>query len=130
MDLRKTSRKFYKRENEFNEWKLRDKNLEQLQPIHRLKRDISIDVDNLPLVTGKVHFIRMVDSDGEVNVLNELYHIGKAYTGEYVTATIDTRKELLTILYNDEDLVVQEIATFTYEIDEMVCYRKHKILKS
>ena len=128
-DMRRKSKKFYNKENEFNKWKLREKNLEQFQPIRMLKDDFSIDFDDLPLVTGKVHFIRVVDSRGEINVLNELFSIGKAYTSEYIWATIDTRKQLLTILYNDENLVVQEISTFTYEIDEMVGYRKHSILK-
>ena len=128
-DIRRKSRTFYKKENEFNEWKLRGKNLKHLQPIRRLKGDFSIDRNNLPLVTGKVHFIRVVNSEGEINVLNEFFGIGKAYTGEYIWATIDTRKELLTIQYNDENLVVQKITSFSFEIDEKVGYRKHSILK-
>lgn len=128
-DIRRKSRTFYKKENEFNEWKLRGKNLKHLQPIRRLKGDVSIDRNNIPLVTGKVHFIRVVNSEGEINVLNEFFGIGKAYTGEYIWATIDTRKELLTIQYNDENLVVQKITSFSFEIDEKVGYRKHSILK-
>ena len=93
-----------------------------------LQEDFKIDVNNLPLVTGKVHFIRIVDSKGRINVLNEFFEVGAEYIGEYVWATIETRKQLLTVVYNVKDLIVREIKKCCYEIPEKICFRNHKLL--
>jgi hypothetical protein len=52
----------------------------------------------------------MVDSKGDISVLNETFHIGGEYIGEYIWATIDTGPQSLTIQYNDEKLMVSIIA--------------------
>ena len=83
-----------------------------------LRHDFEIDLNNIPLVAGKIHFIRMVMSQGDVSVLNERFQVGGEYIGEYCWATIDTKKELLVISYNDEKMVVHEINRFDYEIKE------------
>jgi hypothetical protein len=66
-----------------------------------LRPEFEMNVNNIPLVAGKIHFIRMVMSKGDVSVLNERFHVGGEYIGEYCWATIDTKKELLVIAYND-----------------------------
>jgi hypothetical protein len=82
------------------------------------------------LVTGRIHFIREVDSWGKISVLNEYFKVGKEYTGEYVWATIETRKQTLIVCYKDENLKVREIKKFGYEIGETVHNRKDSIFKS
>jgi hypothetical protein len=84
----------------------------------------------LPLVTGKIHFIREVDSRRKISVLNVYFNVGKAYTGEYVWATIETMKHTLMICYKDENLKVREINKFGYVIGETVHNRKDSIFKS
>lgn len=126
-DIRRKAPKFFEQQNEFNIWKLNDKNLESINPKRILPEDFTIDVNKLPLVAGKIHFIRIVDSNGRISVLNEYFNVGKEYIGEYAWATIETRKQTLTIYYNDEKLQVMEIKKFYYKMPERVCPQKHSI---
>ncbi|MFH0904122.1 MAG: hypothetical protein V1854_02895 [Methanobacteriota archaeon] len=41
-----------------------------------------------------MHFIRRVDNDGQINVLNETFSVGKEFTSEYIWATICLRTHL------------------------------------
>lgn len=126
-DIREKAPKFFEQQNEFNTWKLKDKNLKSINPKRMLPEDFTIDVNKLPLVPGKIHFIRIVDSNGRIGVLNEYFKVGKEYIGEYVWATIETRKQILTIYYNDEKLQVMEIKKFSYKIPERIYPQKHSI---
>ena len=85
-----------------------------------MRGDVEIDQDNIPLVSGKIHFIRVVDSKGCIIILNECFHVGEEYIGEYIWVTIDTRGQSLVISYNDEEMVVRKIQRFDYGIDEKV----------
>jgi len=123
-DIRIKSEIFYTRQNKFNERKLREKVLKSISPKRMLRHDFEIDANNIPLVAGKIHFIRMVKSKGDVSVLNERFHVGGEYIGEYCWATIDTKKESLVISYNDEKMVVLEINRFYYKIKETVHERE------
>ncbi len=126
-DIRTKSPIMYKTQNKFNRWKLKNKYLEAIQPPRILKEGCSIDANNLPLVTGRVHFIRIVNSRGEINLLNEDFPVGKEYIGEYIWATIETRKQTLSVYYKDEDLIVRLINVFGYDISDRICYRNNKI---
>ncbi|MEA3458277.1 MAG: integrase core domain-containing protein, partial [Candidatus Thermoplasmatota archaeon] len=126
-DMQRKALKLFEKQNEFNTWKLKDKNLESINPKRTLSEDFTIDVNKLPLVAGKIHFIRIVDSNGRISVLNEYFNVGKEYIGEYVWATIETRKQTLTIYYNDEKLQVSEIKKFSYKIPEEIYPQKHSI---
>lgn len=129
-DIRRKSPTYFEKENEFNAWKLRDKNLKAINPKRMLLKEFTVEVNRLPLVTGKIHFIRVVDSQGRISVLNEYFNAGKEYIGEYVWATIETRKQTLTVYYKDENLTVREIKKFSYEIPEKVYNRKHSIFRA
>lgn len=128
-DIRKKSHIFFEKENKFNAWKLRNENLKAINPTRMLPEDFIIDVNNLPLVTGKIHFIRVVDSRGKINVLNEYFEVGKEYTEEYVWATIETMEQTLTVYYKDANLTVREIKKFNYDINENVHEHNHSIFR-
>lgn len=53
----------------------------------------------LPISAGRVHFVRLVDSSGAINLLNERWQIGKRWAGRYVWATVITHKHELRIYY-------------------------------
>ena len=95
-----------------------------------LPQDFTIDMNSLPIVAGKMHFIRAVDSAGMIGILNEHFDVGGAYIGEYVWATVETMKQMLTVYYKDEDLAVREIKRFGYAIGEKVHDRKDSIFES
>ena len=82
--------------------------------------DFEIDVNNIPLVAGKIRFIRMLGSKGDISVLNEKFHVGGEYIGEYSWATVDTKEQSLVIFYTDYEMVVRVIKRFDYEIEETV----------
>ena len=69
------------------------------------------------MVAGKIHFIRVVNSNGDITILNEKFHIGDEYIGEFVWATVDTGKQVLIINYNDEEMRVKKIKQYEYKID-------------
>ncbi len=54
----------------------------------KLPEDFEIDVHNLPITDGKVHFIRRVLENGTISVLNEDFDVGESLAHEYVWATI------------------------------------------
>ena len=128
-DIRIKSSIFYEKENKFNAWKLKNNNIKQVNPIRKLLEDVTIDVNSLPLVIGKIHFIRVVNSKGQIPILNEHFNVGKEYVDEYVWATIETRKQMLTVYFKDDNLKVREISKFGYEILENVYNRKRSIFK-
>jgi len=85
-----------------------------------LRCDSEIDLDNMPRVSGKIHFIRVVDSKGSILVLNDCVQVGEGYIGGFIWVIIDTREQSLVISYDDEEMVVRKIQRFEYGIDEMV----------
>lgn len=126
-DIRSKSPDFFEKENKFNAWKLRNENLKEISPKRMLPDDFTIDVNHLPLVAGKIHFIRAVDYEGRISVLDEYFDVGKEYIDEYVWATIETDKQMLVVRYKDEELMVREIKKFEYEINEVVHDREDSI---
>jgi len=109
---------------------LRNEKLKATDPKQMLPQDFTIDVNRLPLVAGKMHFIRAVDSAGRISIQSEHFDVGGAYIDEYVWATVETMKQILTVYYKDEDLAVREIKRFRYDVGEKVHDRKDSIFKS
>ena len=86
-----------------------------------LKKDAEINLSKLPLTGGKVHFIRQVNNDGQINVLNEVFSVGNEFIGEYVWATICLRKQKLEIYYQTQDKdVMMLISKFEYHVNEEI----------
>ena len=53
----------------------------------------------LPITSGKIHFVRLVEQDGTIVILNERFEVDRNLSFEYVWATIDTSKQLLSIYH-------------------------------
>jgi len=70
------SYKSYKKQMRFS--------IEQIEPVKMLRNAKVINLSKLPLTDEKVHFIRRVDNDGQINVLNETFGVSKEFTSEYV----------------------------------------------
>jgi hypothetical protein len=51
----------------------------------------------LPITAGRIHFMRKVDGDGTIRLLNESWPIGPKWIGAYVCATVDTGQQSLSI---------------------------------
>jgi putative transposase len=53
----------------------------------------------LPITAGRVHFIRHVQPDGTIRLLNELWQVPKSLAGHYVWATLTTHRHTLDIWF-------------------------------
>ena len=112
-DMRTKSTHFVDQYNDLSIWKKRNTEIEQIEPIRILKGDAEINLNKLPLTDGKVHFIRRVDNDGQIN-LNETFSVDKEFVSEYVWATICLRKQRLEVYYRAQD---QDVAVLIKEFE-------------
>jgi hypothetical protein len=118
--IRKESNIFKKRHNNSQEWKNRKIMLENI-PIRKIPIDFKIDVNNLPITNGKVHFIRQVKKDGKISILNEDFDVDVSLTHEYVWTTIDTKEEQMLIFYREKKADEARLVKLEeYIIDEEV----------
>jgi len=53
----------------------------------------------LPITAGRVHFIRHLQPDGTIRLLNELWRVPKSLAGHYVWATITTHRHTLDLWF-------------------------------
>ena len=68
--------------------------------IHRLTTKQILQLpDPLPITAGRIHFIRQVQPNGTITVLNETWKASKRLAGKYVWATIITHCRRLEIWY-------------------------------
>jgi hypothetical protein len=58
--------------------------------------------ETLPITAGRIHFIRKVDLNGRIRLLNETWTVGPRWIGEYVWATVDTAEQTLMIWHKKE----------------------------
>lgn len=69
--------------------------------VHRLLPDSACLIpdyhaDRLPITAGFIHFMRQVEPDGVVSLLNDHWHIGRRWHGQYVRATIHIAQHQLS----------------------------------
>lgn len=77
--------------------------------------------DRLPLTAGQVHFIRLVNSRGQIKILNELWTVNEKLGGEYVWATISTTEQRLRIYHQEAPKSARQLVTeYECEIAEEV----------
>src|SRR5215212_6364201 len=75
----------------------------------------------LPLTTGRVHFLRLVTAQGHITLLNETWPVSKRLAGEYVWATISTTRRRLRIYHRQSaDARVRLVKEFRYALHEQV----------
>jgi len=77
--------------------------------------------EELPITAGRVHFIRRVNEAGDINILNETWHVDRRLAGRYVWATVVTHERVLRIYHKrDEQAPVRVVKTFSYSFHEPV----------
>lgn len=55
-----------------------------------------IPTGRLPITAGRIHFMRKVETTGEIRLLNETWTVGPRWMGEYICATLDTAEQTLS----------------------------------
>jgi hypothetical protein len=88
----------------------------------RLKRKELPALDQkLPLTYGRIHFIRRVSEQGEIEILKERWKVSKRLAHRYVWATLLIGKQRLEIYYRaSERAQGRLIKTHAYEIGERI----------
>lgn len=75
----------------------------------------------LPLTVGRIHFIRLVDEQGNIRLLHEIWHVDRRLAGEYVWATITLHEQRLRIYHRrSAHDPVRLRKTFRYMLSESV----------
>ena len=77
--------------------------------------------EELPITEGRLHFIRRVDQEGRLSLLNEDWRVDQRLAGGYVWATLIIHKRRLEIYHRRAaDEPIRLVKTFDYEIPEAV----------
>lgn len=130
-DIRTRSPHFVDQHNDLSAWKRRNKGLTQVNPSKMLKDTVEINSDKLPLTEGLIHFIRTVDNEGNISVLNEAFNVGGEFISEYVWATICLADRKMTVYYQAKDPnAAVLLKDFGYKLNEVVMPLKQDIWKS
>jgi hypothetical protein len=87
-------------------------------PLVRLTAELQrlIPPGRLPITAGRIHFMRKVETTGNVNLLNETWALGPKWPGEYICATIDTAEQKLTFWHKRD-------AESDWHLIKKRCYR-------
>ena len=130
-NIRARSLHFVDQHNDLSAWKKKDKELKQIAPVRLLKNAMGINLDKLPLTDGKIHFIRKVDNKAGINVLNEVFEVGKEFISEYVWATICLGKRKMGVYYRAQDWNAPAlIKEFEYDVNERIRHIRQDIWKT
>ena len=75
----------------------------------------------VPLTAGRVHFVRLVNAQGQMTLLNETWKVGKRLAGQYVWATVSTDRRRLKIYHRrSAQARVRVVKVFRYPLHEQV----------
>jgi len=79
--------------------------------LRKLPAGFVLDLDHLPLTAGKVTFIRQVSAEGDIDILEQAFHLDKRLKFQYVKATIETQRQVLKVYHKG-----RLIKTFAYKL--------------
>jgi putative transposase len=75
----------------------------------------------LPLTAGRVHFLRRVDEEGRITLLNETWAVGRRLRGQYVWATVLTHERRLEVYHRRAaSAPARLVKVFRYRVHETV----------
>ncbi|MBI3950344.1 MAG: hypothetical protein HY314_07815 [Acidobacteria bacterium] len=77
--------------------------------------------EELPLVQGRIHFVRRVDAQGQIEILKERFRLSNRLRGEYVWATIDLKPHTLSVYHRrSAKAKAKRVKQYAYQIEERV----------
>ena len=122
--LRKESQKFKNKHNNYQEYRKEQFSKQHLGSFTRRFFSENFQYDlltELPITNGKIHFIRLVNEKGYINVFNENFYINKELSFEYIWATISTKKQELKFFHKGtKELDWMRVKTVEYHLRETV----------
>lgn len=79
--------------------------------LRKLPAQFSLDTDHLPVAAGKVTFIRLVSAEGNIDILEQSFKVGKRLKFQWTKATIDTQRQVLKVYHKN-----RLIKSFAYKV--------------
>ena len=77
--------------------------------------------DPLPITAGRIHFIRQVNTAGDIELLEETWHVHRRLAGQYVWATVTTQNQQLSIYYRRAaNQPVRLVKTYHFALPEPI----------
>ena len=126
--IRTESKKFRDKHNNYQEYRKNNftKQIPKSYATRYLPKSFTFDGSQiLPITRGKLHFVRTVKENGNINILNEDFYIDRHLSFEYVWAIINTRDRKVRIWYQPtKDAPKELLRTKSYDLREAV---KNKI---
>lgn len=84
-------------------------------------REVRLLPEELPITDGRVHFIRRVNPEGQISLLNETWQVSKWLANQYVWATMVTRQRVLKIYHQRSTRSkARLVKTHNYRLSEAV----------
>jgi len=84
-------------------------------------QEVRLLPEELPITDGRVHFIRRVNPEGQICLLNETWHVSKWLANQYVWATIIIRQRVLKIYHRrSTESKARLVKTHSYRLSEAV----------
>lgn len=68
--------------------------------LRKLPAKFVLDIEHLPITAGRVIFIRLVSAEGQIDILEQAFKVGKRFQFQYVKAVLDTQRQLLKVYHN------------------------------
>jgi putative transposase len=94
---------------------------QQLTRRHLTAEEARLLPSVVPLTAGRVHFVRLVNAQGQIRLLNERWTVGKRLAGQYVWATVSTHRRRLAIYHRrTAQARVRLVKAFRYALHEQV----------
>jgi len=85
----------------------------------------------VPITAGRIHFIRQVQADGRIVILNEAWKVSKRLAGKYVWATLVTHRRRLELWYQrSPHYDWRLLKTYRYDIPETVARLQPEFVRS
>lgn len=122
--LRSEAKKFRDKHNHYQQYRKNNFGKQRLcsYTMRYLPKRFTFDSSHeLPITRGKLHFVRLVEEDGTINILNEKFYIEKNLSFEYVWAILNTKEQNLKIYYQSEKTAPKELVRIEpYKLREPV----------
>ena len=68
--------------------------------LRMLPANFKLEENRIPICVGQVSFIRLVSAEGNINILEQGFKVGKRLKFQYVKATLYTRYQTLKVYHN------------------------------
>ena len=126
--VRSESKKFRDKHNNYQEYRKNhfSKQRAKSYGTRYLPESFTFDSSqDLPITRGRLHFVRLVAENGNINIFNEDFYVDKNLSFQYVWAIINTKEQNVKIWYQaTKDAPKELLKTVSYKLREPV---KNKI---